>query len=106
MSREKELYEEVWKDISSHSCPERDEIRSLTTIQNSLRAFHSTNHIFGEMGSRIVVRYGVSAFTPQRHIAETENEQHYRIITSDEILLNEIDRYYDNWRSLKISLPG
>jgi len=39
-------------------------------------------------------------------IAETGNEQHYRIITSDGILLHEIDRYYDYWRSLKINLPG
>ena len=35
-------------------------------------------------------------------IAETGNEQHYRIITSDRILLHEIDRYYDYWRLLKI----
>ena len=35
-------------------------------------------------------------------IAETGNEQHYRIITSDGILLHEIDRYYDYWRLLKI----
>ena len=39
-------------------------------------------------------------------IAETGNEQHYRIMTSDGILLQEIDRYYVYRRSLKINLPG
>ena len=39
-------------------------------------------------------------------IAETGNEQHCGIITSDGILFNEIDRYYDCWRSLKVNLPG
>jgi len=42
-----ELYEKVRYD-GHIFCPERDEIKSLTTIQNSLRAFHSTNRISGK----------------------------------------------------------
>ena len=47
----------------------------------------------------------INVHTSAPAIAETGNKQHYQSITSDGILLNEIDRY-DYWTLLMINPSG
>jgi len=90
-------------------CTQKNKKRRRTFIQLKFSASGHKCQLFSKVPKvhgRAFFSVELSMFTPQRHIAETGNEQHYQIITSDRILRNEIDRYYNYWRSLKINLLG
>ena len=93
---------EIYSDHKQASCLTEDEAFSMPAFMFSCISWHSPTFPKSLNEPPFSVALHTSALGS---IADTGNKHYYRSISTDGILLNIFDHYYDWWRSPVIILP-